>query len=225
MKTKTAVMLLGILFSLTGPGLAAPGQGTYDLSKVAQGNGWRIVNRGAVAIDEGGRKAVRFDERPGDGLAWLEGTKFSEGTIEFDVRGKDVPQRSFVGIAFNGTDDKTWDAIYFRPFNFINPNPENAGHSVQYVSHPDFTWPKLRAERRGQFEKPVKPIPDPNGWFRARIVVTSAKVSVYVAGASEPCLEVEKLGNRGEGKVGLFMGNNSGGDFADLKIIPAAAKK
>ena len=32
-----------------------------------------------------------------------------------------------------------------------------------------------------------------------------------------------KLVNRGEVRVGLFVGNNSGGDFADLKIIPAKA--
>jgi hypothetical protein len=44
-------------------------------------------------------------------------------------------------------------------------------------------------------------------------------------GAAEPCLEAEKLGNRGEGRIGLFVGNNSGGDFADLKIIPAKTEK
>jgi hypothetical protein len=200
-------------------------QDVYDLSKAASGAGWKLVNRGATAVVDGARKAVRLDERPGNGIAWLEGSKFAEGAIEFDVRGKDVPQQSFVGIVFNGTDDATWDAVYFRPFNFKNPNPENAAHSVQYVSHPTFTWQKLRAERTGQFEKPVQPVPDPNGWFHARVVVTTAKISVYVNGAAEPCLEVEKLGNRGEGRVGLFVGNNSGGDFANLKMIPAKTGK
>jgi len=206
-----------------GPAFAA--QDVYDLSKAASGAGWKLVNRGATAVIDGVRKAVRLDERPGNGIAWLEGSKFTEGAIEFDVRGKDVPQQSFVGIVFNGIDDATWDAVYFRPFNFNNPNPENAGHSVQYVSHPVFTWQKLRAERPNQFEKPVRPVPDPNGWFHARIVVTALKISVYVDGAAEPCLEVEKLGNRGAGRVGLFVGNNSGGDFADLKIIPAKTEK
>lgn len=202
--------------------LQVKGQNKLAFGEAASGDGWKLVNRGATAIVDGVRKAVRFDERPGNGIAWLEGSKFTEGTIEFDVRGKDVPQRSFVGIVFNGTDDETWDAVYFRPFNFKNPDPKNAGHSVQYVSHPAWTWQKLRAERPDQFEKPVRPIPDPNGWFHARVVVTASNIRVYVNGAAEPCLEVEKLGNRGEGRVGLFLGNNSGGDFADLKIIPAA---
>jgi len=221
-KMKSAIVFWGgLILGVAALGAVFEGQETLDLSKIARGDGWRLVNRGATALDEGGRKAVRIDERPGNGIAWLEGSKFTEGVIEFDVRGKDVPQRSFVGVAFNGIDDQTWDAVYFRPFNFKNPNPENAGHSVQYVSHPDFTWQKLRAERPNQFEQPVRPVPDPNGWFHARIVVTATRVRVFVDGAAEPCLDVEKLGNRSEGRVGLFLGNNSGGDFAGLKIIPA----
>ncbi len=35
------------------------------------------------------------------------------------MRGKNVFQKSFIGIAFHGQDDKTYDAVYCRPFNFI----------------------------------------------------------------------------------------------------------
>jgi hypothetical protein len=204
-------------------GAAFEAQEAIPLSQAAFRAGWTLVNRGATAVVDGARQAVRIDERPGNGIAWLEASRFVEGTIDLDIRGKDVPQRSFVGIVFNGTDDETWDAVYFRPFNFRSPDPASAGHSVQYVSHPDFTWQRLRAERPDQFEKPVRPAPDPNGWFHARVVVTASRVRVYVNGAAEPCLDVEKLGNRGPGRVGLFVGNNSGGDFADLRIGPGAA--
>ena len=192
---------------------------TYDLSKVAAGQGWKVVNRGVAAIEDGGRKAVRFDERAGQGLAWLEGVPFAEGTIEFDIRGQDVEQKSFLGIAFHGADDQTFEAVYFRPFNFKSADAVKAGHAVQYVSHPEFRWQKLRAERPGEFEQPIHPIPDPNGWFHVRIVIASTKVSVYVDGSREPCLSVDKLGGRPEGMIGLFMGNGSGGDFSDLKIV------
>jgi hypothetical protein len=77
----------------------------------------------------------------------------------------------------------------------------------------------LRAERPGQFEQTVRPVPDPNGWFHVRIVIASTKVSVYVDSSPEPCLAVDKLGGRQEGMIGLFAGNGSGGDFADLKIV------
>jgi hypothetical protein len=55
---------------------------------------------------------------------------------------------------------------------------------VQYISHPAYAWQKLRAERPGKYEQAVTPVPDPNGWFRARIAVASPKVSVFVEGAN-----------------------------------------
>jgi hypothetical protein len=197
---------------------ALEGADKYDLSKVEAGQGWKVVNRGVTAFEDGGRKAARFDERAGQGLAWLEGVTFAEGTIEFDVRGRDAEQKSFVGVAFHGADDQTFEAVYFRPFNFKSADAAKAGHAVQYVSHPEFTWQKLRAERPGQFEQTVRPVPDPNGWFHVRIVIASTKVSVYVDGSQEPCLSVDKLGGRREGMIGLFTGNGSGGDFSDLKF-------
>jgi hypothetical protein len=204
--------------SLTG---FLKGADKYDLTKVAAGQGWKVVNRCVTSFEDGGRKAVRFDERAGQGLAWLEGITFAEGTIEFDVRGRDVEQKSFVGIAFHGADDQAFEAVYFRPFNFKSDDTAKAGHAVQYVSHPEFTWQKLRAERPGLYEKPIKPAPDPDGWFHVRIVIASTKVRVYVDDFPEPCLEVEKLGVREEGMIGLFAGNGSGGDFADLEIVSA----
>ena len=45
-------------------------------------------------------------------------------------------------------------------------------------------------------------------------------ISVYVNNEQQPCLEVEKLNNNTKGEVGLWVGNNAGGSFANLKIIP-----
>lgn len=183
---------------------------------------WRVVNRSLTAFEDGGRKAVRLDERSGQGIAWLEGTLFAEGAIDLDVRGQDVEQKSFLGIAFHAADDRRFEAVYFRPFNFRGADPAKAGRAVQYVSHPEFIWQRLRAESPGRYERAVSPVPDPNGWFHVRIVCAGKKVRVYVAGSREPCLEVEKLGDLGQGMVGLFVGNGSGGDFSDLVITPSA---
>ena len=51
----------------------------------------------------------------------------------------------------------TYDAIYFRPFNFRTSDPARRLRAVQYISHPTYTWNKLRAERPGVYEKPVNP--------------------------------------------------------------------
>jgi hypothetical protein len=46
-------------------------------------------------------------------------------------------------------------------------------------------------------------------------------VSVFVGNAKEPSLVVDQLSDRRKGLVGLWVGNNSAGDFASLKIVPA----
>jgi hypothetical protein len=192
-----------------------------DLSKIVDGKTWKVTGRKVTVVNDGERKAVQFNEAPGQGLAWLEDVEFTNGVIEFDVKGKDELQRSFVGVAFRVVDEKTHDAVYFRPFNFRATDPVRRIHAVQYVSHPTFTWEKLRNERNGQYEKAVQPVPDPNGWFHARVVVAKPKVSIYVNDAKEPSLVVEELSERKGGKVGFWVGEGSGGAFANLKITPA----
>lgn len=183
--------------------------------------GLTIFNRTATSFNEGGRKGLRMSEAPGDGVAYLRGIEFADGTIECDIKGKDVQQQSFVGVAFHGVDDTTYDAIYFRPFNFRAEDPARRIRAVQYISHPANTWQKLRAEQPGKYEKAVNPVPDPNGWFKARIVVASPNVSVFVNDAKEPSLVVTQLSDRKKGLVGLWIGNTSGGDFTNLRITPA----
>ncbi len=180
----------------------------------------QVFNRSASSLSDGTRKGLRLSSSRGDGVAYLRGTEFGNGTIEVDIRGKDVQGQSFVGIAFHGVDSTTYDAIYFRPFNFRTPDSTRHSHAVQYISHPTYTWQKLRAERPGSFEQPVSPAPDPNAWFHVRVVVASPKVSVFVGDAKQPSLVVDQLNDRTKGLVGLWVGNSSGGDFADLKIIP-----
>lgn len=197
-----------------------------DLTKISDAKTWKIAGRKVTAVSYGNRKAVQFDEAAGQGFAWLEGVEFENGVIEFDVKGKDELQKSFVGLAFRGVDETTHDAVYFRPFNFKAEDPVRRIHAVQYVSHPTFTWKKLRDERNGQYEKavfpkPEMPAPDPNDWFHARIVVAKPKVSVYVNDLKEPSLVVDELTDRKGGKLGFWLGEGSGGTFANLKITPA----
>jgi hypothetical protein len=47
----------------------------------------------------------------------------------------------------------------------------------------------------------------------------SPKGGERVGDAKEPCLVVDQLSDRTKGLVGLWVGNNADGDFADLKII------
>ena len=181
----------------------------------------KTFNRTVSSLRDDARNGVRLSEAPGDGVAYLEGIEFSNGAIELDLRGKDAQQQSFVGVAFHGVDGATYDGVYFRPFNFRAEDPARRTRAVQYISHPTYPWQKLRAEHPGKYEQAVTPAPDPNGWFHVRVVVASPKVRVFVEDAKEPSLIVSQLSERGKGLIGLWVGNNSSGDFANLRLIPA----
>lgn len=135
-----------------------------------------------------------------------------------DIRGKDVLQGSFVGIAFHGSDSKAYDAIYFRPFNFRATDPVRRIHAVQYISLPGYDWPVLRKDFPEQYEKGINPAPPADEWVNARIVVSRDSVQVFVNNNPEPSLTVELLNKRRKGGIGLWVGAGSGGDFANLKI-------
>lgn len=195
-----------------------------NLARVVAGTDGKVVNRAITLSDKEGKPALGFDERGGDGLAMWPDVEFSDGTIEFDVRGKDVLQRSFVGVAFHGAGE-AYEAVYFRPFNFHANDPLSRSHAVQYVSMPAYTWDKLRSEHPGQYEKAIDPAPDPSGWVHARIVVAYPNITVFVNNAETPSLVVNQLTHHKSGWIGLWVGNGSGGEFANLKISSVILKR
>ncbi|MDB5136520.1 MAG: hypothetical protein JWP37_3123 [Mucilaginibacter sp.] len=150
-------------------------------------------------------------------IIWLKDFSFSTGSIELDMRGKNVFQQSFLGIAFHGIDTITYDAIYFRPFNFQSPDALRKKHTVQYISQPDYPWERLRNEYPLVYENAVNPFPEATDWFHARIVVEKDSIKVYVNHSAKASLKVKKLNSRTNGLLGLW---NFGldGNFANLVI-------
>jgi hypothetical protein len=218
----TAVLLTGLL--LGGSPSAAPSpqpsaEQTIDLADRLTTGKLRAVNREVSAVT-GGRRGVHLDAKPGNGVAWIEGTDFGDGTIELDVRGKDAFQQSFLGVAFHGKDDNTYEAVYLRPFNFRAEDPTRHQHAVQYISLPEYDWPRLRKEFPEEFENPVDPSVSPTEWVPLRVVSKGQTIQVFVGAVKTPTLEVRKLGSLGRGLVGLWVGNTSDGDFANLRITP-----
>lgn len=185
-----------------------------------EGRNLELVNRTAEMIDEAGAEGVRLSAAAGDGIAWIEGLSFSTGVIELRLRGKNLPGQSFVGVAFNGVDEETYEGVYLRPFNFRAENPVQHGHAVQYIAHPAYTWSRLREERPEVFENAVDPEPDPDAWVDLRVEVDSAEVRAFVGEGSEPDLVVERLAQGTGSRVGLWVGNGSAGDFAEIRVTP-----
>jgi len=178
---------------------------------------YKVYNRSISRGNDTG--SVHLNKGGGGGIAWMIGKKFKYGTIEFDAKGKNDYQASFVGIAFHGINDTTFESVYFRPFNFQTADPSRKAHSVQYVALPHFDWSTLREKHPGEYEQPISPAPDPNSWFHVRITVASKNISVYVNGAQTASLSVEPLMQTDGDWIGYLVGNGSAGDWKNFKII------
>lgn len=184
----------------------------YDLQQLLKENKLIAHGQKIVSITDGDKKAISQV-----GIAWIKDVTFSEGTIEVDLRGRDVLQQSFIGIVFHAVDTSEYDIVYFRPFNFVSADPVRKIHAVQYATHPEFPWYRLREEKNGIYEKAVTPAPSPKDWFHARIVVKGKDINVYVNNSTTPSLTVQKLNSRSSGKIGISNGGLDG-EFANLVI-------
>ncbi|GAA0881107.1 hypothetical protein GCM10009119_40770 [Algoriphagus jejuensis] len=174
---------------------------------------WYLQNR---EVSKNYGNGVILNAAEGDGMMVLQDYTFNSGTIEFEVKGEDRQGASFVGLAFNIQDDTEYETFYFRPFNFQNEDRKT--HSVQYTYNPDFPWEVLRTKFPGKYENLLDPAPDPNGWFHVRITIDKGQIKAFVNHQTKPSLEVQSLSKNEDGKIGIWVGNGSKGEFRNLKI-------
>jgi hypothetical protein len=185
-----------------------------------------------VAIADTTRR--RLDQLPPDQqvlveqLVVVEGTDFANGVIEAEIAGTPgtdagTGARGFVGIAFRLQPDlKTYDAFYLRPTNGRAEDQERRNHSAQYISHPAWTWNRLRQETPGRYEAYVDLVPD--AWTPVRIEVHGAKARLFVNGQTQPTLIVNdvKSGESAHGAIALWMGPGTIAHFRNLRVTPSA---
>ncbi len=209
--------ILGSVFVFFCMTMLSFGQQKMNLETAFQEQQIKAVNR-TLSLYENHEGAVEMNAAEGDGLAVLKEIAFETGTIEVELLGGNNPGRSFIGLAFNIQDEETFEAVYFRPFNFVATEQARKDHMVQYVNHPEYTWYKLREERTMEFENEIPPPPDPDDWFKAIIKVSGTSVEVMVEGKTEPVLKVERLTSLKSDKIGLWVGNGSSGRFRNLHI-------
>ncbi len=185
----------------------------YNLGELAKANKIEVFNRTLDQTKADSPLAVFLNAAPDDGLAWITG-------VELEIKGKNEQGRSFVGIAFHGQDNRAFDAVYLRPFNFQATEQERRSHAIQYISIPEHDWSELRKSHPGKYEFAITPAPDPDSWVKLKLVVKGKNVAAFVNGSDVPVLTVELLNERLKGKVGLWVGNGSDGWFRNLKVIP-----
>jgi len=156
-------------------------------------------------------------------LVVFETIEFNQGTIEAEIAGSlssnaSGQARGFVGIAWNVQDDKTYDCIYLRPTNGRANDQQRRNHSVQYISHPDWTWYRLRKEMPSKYEAYVDIVPDE--WIKVKIVVEDQSAKLYINEVEQPTLIINNLktGREAGGNVALWIHSSTIGRFSNLKI-------
>ncbi len=193
---------------------------TVDLSLLAAGEKWAVYNRAVTVLKVGQKRGVYLDEKPEQGVAWLPSFEIGDGVIEVDLKGRNEPGRSFVGIAFHGINAEKYEAVYLRPFNFRTESEARRSHSMQYVLVPSHEWRRLRMEHPGQYEAAIVAPPSSEAWVHLRLELEGPTVRVFIDNASEPALVVDRIGAVEKGWIGLWVGHNSDGMFANLKVSP-----
>ena len=149
---------------------------------------------------------------------------FQNGTIELMVSGEPAPgatggARGFVGVAFRVQEDmKNYDCFYIRPTNGRAEDQERRNHSVQYISHPEYPWYKLREETPSKYEAYVDL--QPATWTKIKIVVDGEKARLYAHGNDQPSLIVNDLksGADGKGALALWFEGSTIAHYSGLKI-------
>ncbi|AWX43947.1 hypothetical protein HME9304_00945 [Flagellimonas maritima] len=207
---KTSVLLTIILISIN-----AFCQQEVSLSSKLKSDKIKAVNR-SISLFGDKEDAVEMNAEDESGIGIIEDVEFEKGLIEIELLGENNPGKSFIGIAFNIQNDETYEAIYFRPFNFVAKEQIRKEHMVQYIYHPEFTWRKLRKEKTGEFENEIKMPPNPDDWFKAIIHVEETTVKVFVNDLSEPVLIVDRLTKPLSKKIGIWTGFGSSGRFRNL---------
>jgi hypothetical protein len=201
--------------------------------------GLQLHNVAAEPATLHGKKGLRLTLAPGaataqpdlEQLAALEGLEFSNGVIEAEVAGEPAPgagqgARGFVGIAFRlQADRKTYDVFYLRPTNGRAEDQERRNHAVQYISHPAWTWDRLRREAPSRYEAYVDLVPEE--WTKIRIEVSGARARLYVHDNEQPTLIVNdvKSGASAKGALALWLGPGTVAHFRNLTVRPEPDKR
>jgi len=224
----TALMTVLVVCAMAGHA-TKPAVQKFRLDSI---EGLEVHNIKADVAEYRGRRSVRLTRRQDQGadassevesIAILDGTDFQDGTIEAEIAGlpsADAPAdaRGFVGIAFRvaGHGEK-FECFYLRPTNGRADDQLRRNHALQYVSHPDYPWFKLRKENPGQYESYADM--EAGAWTKIKIEVHGTKAQLYVNGATRPVLIVNdlKLGES-RGKIALWSTVETDGYFSNLTI-------
>ena len=196
----TRLARLGALASFAAAGLAATAnaQQSFDTSA------WKISAAESRVEIYQGRSALLLR----NGAAWLRGSRFQNGIIEFDIAFSD--SLGFPGIAFRGANNDDYELFYLRE------NLSGQPHATQYtpVLHGLYAWQiyagtPWEASARWTFDR----------WMHVKLVVTGSRAELYVNGDSVVQVIQHLRGPEAAGEVGFIVAPGAA-RFANLVVRP-----
>jgi hypothetical protein len=194
---------LGALVPLALAALAA----IVDAQQPFDSAAWTIKAAESRVETYQGRTALMLR----DGAAWLKGSNFQNGTIEFDIAFSDVG--GFPGIAFRAATHDDYELFYLRE------NLSGQPHATQYtpVLHGLYAWqiyagPLWEATARWTFDR----------WMHVKLVVSGTRAELYVDGDSAVQIIPRMRGPQGAGEVGFIVAPGAA-RFANLVVRPERA--
>jgi hypothetical protein len=238
MRTFTRIVMTAVLVSSVAARASAQAK-PYPLES---SNGLILHNVAAEPVTLEGKKGLRLTmskqtrdelsrltpqeqaQRRVEQLATIKDLEFSNGVIEVELAGAPAPDadagaRGFVGIAFRlQPDNATYDAFYLRPTNGRADDQERRNHSTQYISHPQWTWARLRKETPSKYESYVDLVP--GVWTKIKIEVRGAVARLFVHDSGQPALIVNDLksGAQAKGAVALWLDSGTVAHFRNLTV-------
>ncbi|MFP4003469.1 MAG: hypothetical protein ACLFV8_06825 [Alphaproteobacteria bacterium] len=168
---------------------------------------WRFSSERAFVTSYKGTPALSLH----NAVAWLEGLRFRDGTIEFKVA---FPKdRGFVGVRFRDRDDRNFEHFYLRPHRSGKPD----ANQYTPVFHGVSGWQIYHGPR---FSVPVT---YPYGtWIDVKLVVSGDEADVYID-SDKPVLHIADLKHEtGEGAIG-FDAFLTHAFISDVRITPGKA--
>jgi hypothetical protein len=135
---KISFTLIFSMFAL----LHAKAQATIsiDLQTLLKTGKLIFENRTAEPLPPGDKEGIRLSARPGDGIVWLKDFSFSSGSIELDIRGKNI-KRSH-SVQYISLPQYPWDVLREQfPGKYENsvipvPDPDKWFHVRIEVQYP-----------------------------------------------------------------------------------------
>jgi len=221
-----AILFFSIAFgSVFGQTLESNNVKTFSLNSA---EGLELINVNAVEVEHYGKEGIQISAVEGkinvETLVIIPEIVFKDGIIEIELTGEPAPSadpkmRGFVGVAFrvDTSNYSSYECFYLRPTNARADNQLQRNHSVQYVSHPEYPWYKLRNNYPGLYESYVDL--EPGVWTKLKIEVAGRVAKLYLHNAEQPSLIVNDLKHKElEGKIALWLHTSTLARYRNLVV-------